>query len=83
MTTAKKLADLLDTHGGLLLLIFFALSISSVSLIFTLWLLPANQAAFQLFSGLVTGFAGSLTTAAQIRRREQQTSETDQPKDSQ
>jgi hypothetical protein len=81
MNTAKKLADLLDSHGGLLLLIFFALSVSAASLIFTLWLLPANQAAFQLFSGLVTGFAGSLTTAAQIRRRDAQTP--DQPKDSQ
>lgn len=81
MNTAKKLADLLDSHGGLLLLIFFALSISAVSLIVTLWLLPANQAAFQVFSGLVTGFAGSLTTAAQIRRRDGQNQ--DQPKDPQ
>lgn len=64
----KRLADLIESQAGLLLMLFSALCLFAVlAVVVTIWA-PKNDRAFYLFSAGVSGFTTALTTAAQVRR---------------
>jgi hypothetical protein len=66
----KGIADFFESQGGLLLLIFAALLAGMVFAGIVILKAPTNEKAFMLASVLLSGFAGSLTTAAQVRGRQ-------------
>jgi fluoride ion exporter CrcB/FEX len=63
----KQLRYFFESQGGLLVLIFAAFLVAvAFACVVILWA-PQNDKAFMLVSVLASGFAGSLTTAAQVR----------------
>ena len=64
----QKLSSSFEMQGGLLLLLFACLIVFSGLTILIVFSAPANEKAFLLFSNLLTGFASSLLTAAQVKR---------------
>ena len=67
-----------ESQGGLLLLMFTCLMIFAFVTVAIIFFAPTNDKAFLLFSNLVTGFASSLLTAAQVRKNKDDDKE--QPK---
>ena len=63
----QRLNNFLETQTGLLLLLFSCMVVFSGLTTLIIFCAPANEKAFLLFSNLLTGFASSLLTAAQVR----------------
>jgi hypothetical protein len=64
----RRFNDLLETQTGLLLLLFICMLIFTALTAAIIFCAPSNEKAFLLFSNLLTGFASSLLTAAQVKR---------------
>lgn len=73
----KTIMSALDNQGGLLFLIFCSMLVFAGITFFVVVKIPNNDKPFVLFSNLTSGFAASLTTAAQVRRSKDDKTEED------
>jgi hypothetical protein len=64
-----RLERFFETQGGLLFLMYSGMIFMACMTMLIVFFAPANDKAFLLFSNLLTGFASSLWTSAQIKKQ--------------